>query len=168
MKNRIKNKMKKFFFSKFTLIILSLLYIIFSIISFLAEYFIGHTDPEYAAILRITTLILDIIIIGAGILTWMQIFLRKKIRRLSVLRNNIIMILYLADTIAIITIFLIPYIGRLLLLFFNQKISYNTLFINTIMSIVVVFAIGFFIKRISIKIKKYGKRLKSKNSSYIN
>lgn len=156
----MKEKIKNFFFSRFALIALIILYIIFSGISFLAEYFIGKTDLEYTTILRITTIILDIFIIGAGIFTWIQVRIRKRFRTMYIFQKRMILILYLADTLAIFIIFFLPYVARLLLLFFNEKISYYSLIIDMSMGIAVVITIGFLIKKILRKIKKFGKNLK--------
>lgn len=157
----MKERLKRFFFSRFTLIALAALYVLFAGVSFMGEYFIGKTDLEYTAFLRITTLILDVIIIGAGIFTWIQVRLRKRIKKL-VFRKRMTLILYLADTLAIFLLFFLPYVTRLLVLFFGHKISYYSLLIDTFMGIAVVITIGFLIKKVLRKIKRFGKRFKKR------
>ncbi len=162
----MKQKIKDFFFSKFSLIILSILYIIFSGIAFVGECLIGKTDIQYTLFLRITTIIIDVIIISTGIFTWMQMKLRKKLKTLHPIRRRITLVLYIADTLAIFLIFFVPYITRLLVLFFENKISAYSFATNSLMGISVVVVIGFLIKRILRRIKKYGNKI-NKLSWYI-
>jgi hypothetical protein len=154
-------RFKKFFFSNFVLIVLITLYTISSGFSLLAEHFIGKTSLEYAGWLRVTNVFIDIMLLATGLLTILQIWLRKKVKKWG-FSTSIIAILYVADTLALTIMFFFPYELRLAYLLWIKKISIYTFKMNTYMSIGAVIAFGFLLNFLLKKFKKTGKRIEKK------
>ena len=156
-------KIKRFFFSNFTLIILVGLYLIYNVFAFLGEHIIGKIDVQWSLFLRGSTVILDLIIILTGIFTWLQIYLRKKIKKIRILgKERMMVILYLADTIAISIFFFFPYVARLLALLRFEKITNISFWIDFILGGLVVLFLAAVIKKITKKFNKFGKKIQKK------
>ncbi len=157
-------KIKKIFFSNFVLIILASLYIIYSIFAFFGEYIIGKIDLQWSLFLRGSTIILDFVIILTGIFTWLQVYLRKKIKRVRILeKKRLVVVLYIADTVAIMVMFFLPYVVRLFALLRFDKITNFSFWIEFSLGAFVVIFIAFFVKKISRRFKRWGQKIREKN-----
>lgn len=160
----MKEEIKKIFFSKFVLIVLASFYVIYSIFSWLGEYFIGKIDLQWSLFLRGSTIILDVAILVTGVFTWLQVHLRKKVKRLKILeKERITVMLYIADTIAILVVFFFPYVTRLFVLLKLNKITTTSFWIDAILASLIVFILAAFFKKISRKFNKWGRKLRIKN-----
>lgn len=155
----MRQKITDFFFSKFAWFVLAGIYIISAVISFLVEHYIGGTDVSSTLFLRISTIVLDAIIVGGGIYALTKRWLKKRFLRRDIFRKNLFWVLYLAETMAIFFLFYIPYVVRVLYLFLDTKITLQTLIINLSIGIVAVVVLGYFIKKIIKRLKKMGKRI---------
>lgn len=160
-------KIKKIFLSNFALIILASFYIIFSTFSFFGEYIIGKIDLEWSLFLRGSTIILDVIIILTGIFTWLQMHLRKKMKRLKILENRrLVIVLYIADTTALLILFFLPYVVRLLALLEFDKITSSSFWIDALLGCFIVVFLAFFIKKIMKSFKRWGQKIQRENGYY--
>ena len=157
-------KIKKMLFSNLVLIILASLYVMYNIFAFFGEYLIGKIDIQWSLALRGSTVIIDIVLIVTGFFTLVQVRLRKRLKRLKVLeKERITVLLYIADTVAILCVFFFSYVVRLFVLLHFDKITTSGFWINSLLGILVVFLLAANFKKITRKIKKWGKRLKEKH-----
>jgi hypothetical protein len=120
-------------------------------------------DMWWSLFLRGSTVVLDLTIITSGIFVWLQIKLRKKVKKIKMLgRKRLIVVLYIADTIAMIIAFLFPYIARLFLLLRFKKITNISFIINSIIGIIAVVLIAFLLKKITKRITQWSKKIQKK------
>lgn len=152
------SKFVNFFFSQFAWFVLAGIYLISAGISFCVEYFVGGTDFWSTIFLRGSTVILDILFIGLGIYAITKRWLKKRFLRREIFRKNIFWVFYLAETLAIFLLFYIPYVIRVIYLFFDNKISTKTLLIDLGIGIFAVIVLGYFIKKFIGRLKKMGKK----------
>ena len=151
-------KLRNFFFSKFAWIVAIAVYSLSIIGSFLMEHYVGGTDIRSTLFLRITTIVLDVAFIASGFYALTKRWLKKRFLRRELFRRNLFWVLYLAETLAIFLLFYIPYVVRILYLFFENKITIQTLIINLSIGIFAVVVLGYFINKIIKRLKKMGKK----------
>ena len=160
-------KFKKFLYSKFVLIVLIALFIIFNVISFFSEKILGKIDYQSVLLLRITTIVWDIIILGSGLFLRFQIHTRKKLKK--ILGNKkLFWILYISDTLAIGILLFGPYIGKLLVLLKLERIDEIIFRRNFWINAIALIILGFFVKSITRQIKKWSRKIFRKKHVHKN
>jgi hypothetical protein len=117
---------------------------------------------EWSIILKGSNVIIDIILVTTGVFTALQIWLRKKIKKWSILRKRMIIILYLADTLSLILVFFSLYALRLAGMFWGKQMTLYSFKINILMSISAIVILGYALKFLLQKLKKTGKKMKKK------
>ncbi len=146
-------KQKKF--NPKVLLILALLYFVFSIFSFLVEMKIAGMKYDIALFMRITALILDIFFIISGLLTRLQATLRNRLRKINVFAKNPRLIIWIADTTAIMVFFFILYYVRLEVCFQMGLMTKKSFIIGLLLSLGINFVFGGLFQKIIKMIKRF-------------
>ena len=171
----MKNKVKTFIFTRFTFIVAGSAYILTQGFAFLTEIFGGNTDISVSLFLRGSTVLIDLLlilpsvfailmtifrkkIIKSNIITWVMVVLRKKTKKTFWARRSIMMRLYVADTTALLFLFYLPYVIRLIVCLRMGKMNQSTFFLNLIIGIVSLLVLGFFGKRIIKRLNRIGRK----------
>ena len=171
----MKNKLKTFLFTRFTLIVAGSAYVVSQVFAFLTEILAGHTSVLTSLFLRGSTILLDLLliipavlalvmtifrkkIIKSNIITVVMVWLRKRSRRNFLAKKSVMTKLYFADTTALICLFYLPYVLRLWIALRIGMVSRTTFWVNIFIGLGSLLVLGFFGKRIIKKLNRTGRK----------
>jgi hypothetical protein len=120
----------------------------------LGEVFFANIHWKYALILRISTIFIDGFFVG--IYTYIRFISRKKLRHKFGIKTTI----YLSDTIAVLLIFYLLYLLRLILLLNLEWINMHSFLIDSIGGLAIAIIFGWIVAYATSKSKKYISKLK--------
>ena len=131
--------------------------IIINLLAFLGEVFFAKIGWEYSLILRISAIAMDGLFVG--MYTYIRLISRKKLRH----KFGIITTIYLSDTLAVLLVFYLLYLLRLILFLYLNWININSFLIDAIGGLIIAIAFGWLLAYITNKSKKYIVKIKKKN-----
>lgn len=131
-----------------------------NIFAFFGEMFMAGIDWEYALILRVSSITIDGLFVG--IYTYIRIISRKKLRH----KFGVTTTIYLSDTLAVLLVFYLLYLLRLILFLYLNWININSFLIDTIGGLLVAILFGWLLAYITSKSKKYIVKIKRKKKKW--
>ena len=155
-------KIKNYFLSRSVIIVSVWGYIMAAIISGCMEYFSG-VSFKVVLFLRIGTMVLDALIIGLGIYTFMRKGINKALIKREFFRKRISWLVYMTDTLAMFSLFWVPYLARNLFLRLDggkigMPMTTKAFWINVTIGLGVVVLLGAKMKKIMNKLEEKAKQ----------